>query len=117
MAALSLHGRSTFLIWQVEGTLRAAGAPVATLLPGRATRLEPRLSRVDASSWHGCRWQAHHDFFNPREYASNREMLHSIEHGARNRLAARASRARAPPQPCAVSGSEGTGLFKVMTRV
>ena len=34
MAALSLHGRSTFLIWQVEATLRAAGAPVATLLPG-----------------------------------------------------------------------------------
>jgi prolyl 4-hydroxylase len=32
-------------------------------------------------------YSAHHDFFDPAAYASNPEMLASVEHGAKNRLA------------------------------
>ena len=32
-------------------------------------------------------YSAHHDFFDPAAYASNAEMLASVEHGAKNRLA------------------------------
>jgi len=32
-------------------------------------------------------YSAHHDFFDPAAYASNKEMLASVEHGAKNRLA------------------------------
>ena len=32
-------------------------------------------------------YSAHHDFFDPAAYATNREMLESVEHGAKNRLA------------------------------
>ena len=32
-------------------------------------------------------YSAHHDFFNPREYANNPQMLREVEGGARNRLA------------------------------
>ena len=35
-------------------------------------------------------YSAHHDFFDPAAYASNPEMLASVEHGAKNRLAVRA---------------------------
>ena len=32
-------------------------------------------------------YSAHHDFFDPAAYATNAEMLASVEHGAKNRLA------------------------------
>ena len=32
-------------------------------------------------------YSAHHDFFNPKEYANNPQMLREVEGGARNRLA------------------------------
>lgn len=32
-------------------------------------------------------YSAHHDFFDPAAYASNPQMLASVEHGAKNRLA------------------------------
>ena len=32
-------------------------------------------------------YSAHHDFFDPAAYASSPDMLASVEHGARNRLA------------------------------
>jgi len=32
-------------------------------------------------------YSAHHDYFNPSEYASNKQMLADIKHGARNRMA------------------------------
>ena len=32
-------------------------------------------------------YYAHHDFFDPAAYASSPDMLASVEHGARNRLA------------------------------
>ena len=31
-------------------------------------------------------YSAHHDYFNPAEYASNKQMLRDIKHGARNRM-------------------------------
>ena len=31
-------------------------------------------------------YSAHHDYFDPAAYQSNRGMLESVEHGARNRL-------------------------------
>merc|ERR1719359_2533081 len=32
-------------------------------------------------------YSSHHDFFDPAAYATNAEMLASVEHGAKNRLA------------------------------
>jgi len=32
-------------------------------------------------------YSAHHDYFDPAAYASNQQMLRSVEHGAKNRLA------------------------------
>ena len=42
-------------------------------------------------------YSAHHDFFDPAAYASNKEMLASVEHGAKNRLATVFFCMRAPP--------------------
>lgn len=36
---------------------------------------------------HMQHYSAHHDFFDPKAYRSNPEMLQSVEHGAKNRLA------------------------------
>jgi len=70
------------------------------------TTRDPVLERVDKRVMHLTRipishaeyiqvlrynhmehYSAHHDFFDPAAYASNAEMLASVEHGAKNRLA------------------------------
>ena len=62
-----------------------ASTPTLHLLPIRDTWQVLMYNHME-------HYSAHHDFFDPAAYATNEQMLASVEHGAMNRLATVSSR-------------------------